>query len=54
LTSGAASKKATMTFAGEENLPDEASIDGGKEYLGPFPSEWNATASVTNSAELGE
>jgi hypothetical protein len=48
-----ASKSSTVTFSGEENLLTEISIDGGLEYLGPFPSEEATTATDKNSAELG-
>ncbi|HTU78348.1 MAG TPA: hypothetical protein VMF09_06265, partial [Solirubrobacteraceae bacterium] len=46
------SLKTDVKFAGEENLLTEVSIDGGKEYLGPFPSEEKVEGVDTNKSAL--
>ena len=49
---GVYSLKTDVKFAGEENLLTEVSIDGGKEYLGPFPSEEKVEGVDTNKSAL--
>jgi hypothetical protein len=48
---GHASTKATLVFAGEENLETEVNVGSG--FIGPFPSEENTTASDKYSEALG-
>ncbi|HTU79240.1 MAG TPA: hypothetical protein VMF09_10825 [Solirubrobacteraceae bacterium] len=50
---GEYSLKTDTEFAGEENLLTEVSIDGGKEYLGPFPSEEKIEVTDTNKEAWG-
>jgi len=49
---GVYSLKTDTKFAGEENLLTEVSIDGGNEYLGPFPSEEKVEATNNNNEAL--
>ncbi|HTU79995.1 MAG TPA: hypothetical protein VMF09_14670 [Solirubrobacteraceae bacterium] len=49
---GEYSLKTDARFSGEENLLVEVSIDGGKEWLGPFPEESRTESVDTNKDAL--